>query len=96
MIVELDVNESPINLFKPDFEKFHSANYINHFYKDQLKMGDCIYIPAFYFFQVAGWAETQPYKGDFRPAAMLVSFKYKSHSRLLEAFYDSIEQGILK
>ncbi len=58
MIVELDVNESPINLFKPDFEKFHSANYINHFYKDQLKMGDCIYIPAFYFFQVAGWAET--------------------------------------
>lgn len=50
MIVELDVNESPINLFKPDFEKFPSANYINHFYKDQLKMGDCIYIPAFYFF----------------------------------------------
>ena len=32
MIVQLDVNESPINLFKPDFEQFPSAKNINHFY----------------------------------------------------------------
>ena len=57
MIVDLDVNESPINLFNPDFVQFPSAKHINHFYKDTLQPGDCIYIPAFYFYQVAGWAE---------------------------------------
>ena len=50
MIVDLDVNESPINLFAPDFEKFPSASHIEHFYKDTLSPGDCIYIPAFYFY----------------------------------------------
>ena len=50
MIVDLEVNESPINLFNPDFEKFPSAKHIDHFYKDTLKPGDCIYIPAFYFY----------------------------------------------
>ena len=50
MIVDLDVNESPINLFNPDFVQFPSAKHINHFYKDTLQPGDCIYIPAFYFY----------------------------------------------
>ena len=59
MIVELDVNESPINLFKPDFDKYPSAKHIEHFYQDTLMPGDCIYVPAFYFYQIAGWAETQ-------------------------------------
>ena len=96
MVVELDVNESPINLFNPDFEKYPSAKHINHFYQDTLKAGDCIYIPAFYFYQTSGVAETQPMKGEYKPAAITVSFKYKAHSRMLEAFYDAIETGILK
>jgi len=50
MIVQLDVNESPINLFKPDFVQFPTAKNIEHFYKDDLKAGDCLYIPAFYFY----------------------------------------------
>ena len=60
-----------------------------------MKPGDCMFIPAFYFYQVAGTAEMQPFQGDYRPAALTVSFKYKAHSRLLEAFYDAIETGIL-
>ena len=99
MIVELDVNESPINLFKPDFEKYPSAKHIDHFYKDVLQAGDCIFIPAFYFYQVAGWAKAQPSKtgsNGAKPAAISVAFKYRSHSRLLEAFYDAIESGILQ
>ena len=36
MIVDLDINESPINLFNPDFDKFPSARHINTFYKDEL------------------------------------------------------------
>ena len=97
MIVDLDINESPINLFNPDFEKFPSARHIGHFYKaDDLHPGDCIYIPAFYFYQVAGWAEAQTLRGDYKPASIVVSFKYKAHSRMLEAFYDAIEKGILK
>lgn len=57
MIVDLDINESPINLFAPDFVKFPSAAHIDPFYHEELFPGDCIYIPAFYFYQVAGWAE---------------------------------------
>lgn len=51
MIVELDVNESPVNLLTtPDFEKFPTAKGIYHFYEDRLDAGDCYYIPAFYFY----------------------------------------------
>jgi len=50
MSVTLDVNESPINLFKPDFDKYPSGYFIKHFYRDVLQPGDCMYIPAFYFY----------------------------------------------
>lgn len=56
MIVELDQNESPINLFNPDFEQFPTAAQIKNVYKETLKPGDCIYIPAFYFYQLKGEA----------------------------------------
>lgn len=57
LIVELDVNESPINLFNIDEDKFPSAKFVNHRYAAELKSGDCAYIPAFYFYQVSGLAE---------------------------------------
>ena len=50
MQVHLDINESPINLFKPDFEAFPSVKHVNHFYWGKLAAGDCLYIPAFYFY----------------------------------------------
>ena len=34
--VQLDVNESPINLFNPDFDKFFSAKFIEHWYEQEL------------------------------------------------------------
>ena len=95
MVVELDPNESPVNLFHPDFEKLPSLQSIRDVYKEQLLPGDCIYVPAFYFYQMKGEAQYQPYKGDIKPAAITVSMKYKAHSRLLEAFYDAIEADIL-
>lgn len=93
--VQLDVNESPINLFKPDFEKFSSAHFIDHFYKEDLATGDCVYIPAFYFYQVSGSAKAQPQSGDYKASAITVAFHYRAHSKLLLAFYDAIENGIL-
>ena len=95
MIVHLEPNESPINLFKPDFDKYSSAKYIHHFYQESLQPGDCLYIPAYYFFQVSGLANEQPQKGDYKSSAITVSFHYRPHSKLLMAFYDAIEKGIL-
>ena len=56
MVVQLDSNESPINLFNPDFEKFPTAYSIDHFYEQTVDAGDCLHIPAFYFYQVSGRA----------------------------------------
>lgn len=95
MVVNLDPNESPINLFNPNFEKFPTVAQIKTVYKETLTPGDCIYIPAFYFYQMKGYAQYQPFKGDIKPAAITVAMKYKAHSRLLEAFYDAIESGVL-
>ena len=91
----LKVNESPINLFNPQFQEYPSAKHIEHFYRDMLTAGNCMYIPAFYFYQLAGMVEPQPVNGKIRPASITVSIKYKAHSRLLEAFYDAIEDEVL-
>ena len=58
--VNLDVNESPINLFDPDRDKFFTVGLIEHFYLPELSAGDCVYIPAFYFYQLYGLADTKP------------------------------------
>lgn len=93
--VNLAPNESPVNLFKPDFDTYSNAQFVNKIYKERLDPGDCIFVPAFYFFQVAGEAESQPANGDYRPSAILVSLKYESHSQLLWSFYRAIEDHVL-
>lgn len=95
MEVGLDVNESPINLFKPDFKKFPSAYFIDHCYMETLEVGDCMYIPAYYFYQVSGISEASPKTGNYKASALLTAHHYKPHSKLLIAFYDAIEKGIL-
>jgi hypothetical protein len=55
--MSLRPNESPVNLFKPDFDTYPNVKFVNKVYKEFLSPGDCIYVPAFYFFQVAGEAE---------------------------------------
>lgn len=98
MFVDLDPNESPINLFKIDEEQFPSAAFIKKFSKT-LERGDCIYIPAFYFYQVKGegsnvYVDNPP--TDYTASVITVSLKYKVHSQLLASFYEAIEAKILQ
>lgn len=59
MATALPPNESPVNLFKVDTVKFPKIQYIEHQYSDSLAPGDCMYIPAYYWYQVTAEAEVQ-------------------------------------
>ena len=48
--MSLTPTESPVNLFKPDFDTYPNVKFVNKVYKEFLNPGDCIYVPAFYFF----------------------------------------------
>ena len=82
MYVKLDPKESPINLFALDEEAFPSIKYIDHKYSVTLKRGDCVYIPAYYFYQVKGEGSSEYYDQEYvyAPSAITVSLKYKVHS----------------
>ena len=73
MIVDLEVHESPINLFNIDEEAFPTAKHIDKKYEQTLNRGDCLYIPSFYFYQVHGKAQIQQQRGERKPAAMMLS-----------------------
>ena len=60
-----------------------------------MNKGDCLYVPSFYFYQIHGKATIQPQKGERKPAAMMLSIRYKTHSDLLAAFFKAIESGKL-
>lgn len=45
-------NESPVNMFNPDFNRYPNLKFIQQKYSEYLAAGDCIYIPAFYFYQI--------------------------------------------
>jgi len=57
--MELMMRESPINLFDLDYSIFPKAKHIikEHIYNVFLRKGDCIFIPAFYFYQFAAEGE---------------------------------------
>ena len=44
------LNESPVNLFKIDFELFPKVHFVERIYTEFLAAGDCIYVPAFYWY----------------------------------------------
>ena len=100
MYVGLDPNESPINLFELDKEhyeeSFPSIKYIRHKYSVTLNRGDCVYVPAYYFYQVNGVGSSE-YQEDhsYASSVITVSLKYKVHSQLLASFYEAIEEKIL-
>ena len=61
MIVELEVNESPVNLFSEEMHRdFPTTQHIEKHYSETLNRGDCIYIPSFYFYQLHGESTIQP------------------------------------
>ncbi len=48
--VGLQKNESPINLFSPDLKKYPNVSYVNQKYSEYLAAGDCLFVPAYYFY----------------------------------------------
>lgn len=56
-VIALRANESPVNLFKIDFEKFPKVEFVERRYSEVLAAGDCIYIPAFYWYQIVAEAD---------------------------------------
>lgn len=91
----LNPNESPVNLFKQDFDTYPNVKFVNKIYHEILNPGDCIYVPAFYFYQVSGEADPQQINGKYKPSAIIASLFYESNSTLLRAFYSAIEEHIL-
>jgi len=83
--MELFPRESPMNLFNDDFKTFPKSKLINkdHKYRVLLKKGDCMFIPAFYFYQEAALADPYETKGKFKPPAIMVNIHYKGNSDLL-------------
>lgn len=75
---EANRNESPINLFNPDTEKYPKFKFVNEVYSDHLSAGDCIFVPAFYYYSIAADAEPQEQKGKFKPAAIMGTLRYES------------------
>lgn len=49
-VTPLATNESPVNLFHIDFDKYPKTQYVEQKYQETLAPGDCIFIPAFYFY----------------------------------------------
>lgn len=96
--MNLIARESPVNLFDINFKVFPKAKHVakEHVFSIYLKKGDCIYIPAFYFYQFAAEAETTAVKGSYKPSAIMVNIHYKGNSDLLQAFYKLVETKVLE
>ena len=91
-----DTNESPVNLFAPDTHRYPNFRFVDNHYTVTLTRGDCLYIPAFYFYQLAGESEVMPQVGEYKPSAITVSLLYESGSSLQDAYFTAIDQGVLK
>ena len=69
-----------------------------------LKRGDCIFIPAYYFYQYSAhkkvgssMEEDMEYdKKGGHALATLVSLKYEANSQLLDMFMSQVERGIIE
>jgi len=46
--------------------------YVSDIYSRDMVSGDCIFIPAFYFYQVYAESEVQEQVGDYKPTAIMI------------------------
>jgi hypothetical protein len=70
-----------------------------------LEKGDCVFIPAFEYFQISGnniktsaqalFNNARPKQGD-KKIATVISLHFQANSRLLSGFMDAVERRILK
>jgi hypothetical protein len=51
---------SPVNFFEPDYSVYPLFEDVERKYTVLLHDGDCLFIPAYYFYQFSGKAEMQP------------------------------------
>jgi len=65
-------------------------------YHEDLAVGDCIYIPAYYFYSIKADAIVQELQGNVKPSAIMVTLNYEPHNKLLGAFFEAIESGELQ
>jgi hypothetical protein len=95
-VEKLDINQSPINFFDPDLDNYPLFQEIQRKYTVLLHEGDCLFIPAFYFYQFAAKpSNLEETESGIKPSALAVSLLYKSNSALLHAFWGAIENKIL-
>ena len=93
-------NTSPINFFLPNKDKFQY--YKNAAYKMIfMKPGDCVFIPAFYFYQMEGSKNPHIGMSDAETVedvnkATAVSLKFGANSELLQGFFEAVEAGYVK
>eukprot|EP00347_Sterkiella_histriomuscorum_P004339 403360825 len=86
--IHLDPNQSPIDFFSPDIENYPNFEEIERKYTVLLHEGDCVFIPAYYFYQYVG-------KADVEGSLLSVALKYNGNSQLLHGFFEAIERNIL-
>ncbi len=48
--IRLPPNMSPVSFFAPDFKTYPKLQYVEGDYHFILQEGDCVYIPAYYFY----------------------------------------------
>jgi Cupin-like domain len=84
---ELDPRETPLDFFKPvnltRYPLFAEVKLLTA----ELKAGECIFIPAFY------WVQTQTKGSD---STVMMNFEFNSHSELLNLLFQAIDKGILE
>lgn len=75
-----------LSLFAVDEQKYPLLKQVEaYILKTRLHAGDCIYVPAYYWFQTKSASDL----------SVLLSFGYESHSRLTDLLFDAINDGIL-
>ena len=85
---DLSPQEVPedVSLFEIDTTKYPLLDQVSSFVQTaELRKGDCLYIPQFYFYQHVSE------QGD----AMFMSFTYEASSKLTELFVNAIHAGVL-
>jgi hypothetical protein len=87
---------SPVSFFYPDFKEFEKLQYVEGDYHFILQEGDCVYIPAYYFYQYVGIPNLAPKVKDMWPSAMVVTLKYPHNSDVLRGIFDAVESNIVK
>lgn len=86
---ELDPRQSPIDFFQAvnttRFPLFSEVKLLTA----ELKAGQCLFIPAFY------WVQTKT-TSEAPEMTIIMNFEYASHSELMSLLFEAIDKGILE